>query len=481
MIGFVSCSQMDRDKTKLYNSFIGCWVDSDTTGKSIEDLSIWKFSLDPNDNLLLSQYEPGTQCRAWVGIDKFKVKGNSLSWYEFKAKVAEDTKTIKLEYITPSGNTIPFTLYHFEKANDFMTKLEKSVAKSYSYLVPVKLNDGLFCTGLSNVNMDSKKIESALNDIINGDYDDIHSILALKDGNLVLEEYFNDKGKLHSKFINDLYRNRVHHLSSVTKSVISAVVGIAIDKGYIRHINEPIYKYFPEYQALFDSAKKKILLTHVLTMSTGLEWDEFSYSFSDPRNSAYQWKRSSDNLKFYLERELASPPGNVFNYSGGCMMLLAEIIHRATGVQIDRFAEQYLFNPIGIKKYKWLGNDSLVTNNSGGLALRPRDMAKIGQLFLDGGKWKGEQIISKDWVINSTKQQISAGNSGYGYQWWIRSFQADGKKLDSFYAIGLDGQFIIVIKELKMVIVFTGANFGDDWSSNVYKIVEKYIIPAIKV
>ena len=481
LISLMSCTEEGTDKTKIYKSFVGCWVESDTSGKSIEDLSIRKFSLDSGNRLLLSQYEPGTQCRAWVGINEFEVKGDYLYWYEFKAKVAEDNKTMQLDYITPSGRTIPFTLLRYEKASNFMTKLETSVAKSYSYSIPVKMNDGLTCTALSNVNMDHKKIESVVNNIIDGDYDDIHSILIYKDGNLALEEYFNDKGKLHSEFINNLYCNRVHHLSSVTKSVISALVGIAIDKGYIRDINEPIYKYFPEYEALFDSTKKKILLKHVLTMSTGLKWDEFTYPFSDPRNSAYQWKKSPDNLGFYLARDLVSAPGQTFNYSGGCMMLLAEIIHRTTGLPVDRFAEKHLFNPLGIKKYKWLGSDTLVTNHSGGLALRPRDMVKIGKLFLDDGRWGNNQIISKDWVMNSSRQQISVGSTGYGYQWWMRSFQADGKKMNSFYAIGLDGQFIIVIRELNMVLVFTGANFGDDWSSNVYKIIEKYIIAATKL
>lgn len=481
LISLASCTEEGTDKIKIYKSFVGCWVESDTSGKSIEDLSIRKFSLDSENKLSLSQYDPGTQCRAWVGINEFSMKGDFLYWYEFKAKVSGDNNTMRLDYITPSGKTVPFTLYRYEKANDFMTKLETSVAKSYSYSIPVKMNDGLTCTALPNVNMDYEKIESVVNNIIDGDYDDIHSILIYKDGNLALEEYFNDKGKLHSEFINNLYRNRVHHLSSVTKSVIGALVGIAINKGYIKDINEPIYKYFPEYQTLFDSAKKEILLKHVLKMSTGLKWNEFSYPFSDPGNSAYGWKRSPDNLKFYLGRELVSPPGQTFNYSGGCMMLLAEIVRRTTGLPIDKFAEKYLFNPLGIKKYKWLGNDSLVTNHSGGLALRPRDMVKIGKLFLDDGRWKNNQIISEDWVMNSTRQQISAGSTGYGYQWWTRSFQADGNKIDSFYAIGLDGQFIIVIRELNMVLVFTGANFGDDWSSNVYKIIEKYIIPAIKV
>ncbi|HUU05104.1 MAG TPA: serine hydrolase [Patescibacteria group bacterium] len=473
-----SCiAQQDKEQT-IKQNFVGCWVDSDTLGKSIEDLSIRKFSFNSKNQLTLSQYEPSIQCRAWTGINEFKIKGEYLYWYEFRAKVAADKKTIQLEYITSSGATIPFTLIRYDQANDFMTKLESSEGESYSYQIPKTTYDGWECADLSTVQMGNKRIVDLMNDIMNGEYDDIHGVLIVKNGKLVVEEYFNDKGKLHGDFVNDLYRDRLHHQSSVAKSVISALFGIAIDNGYIKDINEPLFKFFPEYFSLFDSAKKSILLKHVLTMSTGLKWNEFAYPFTDPRNSAFQWKLSKDNLKFYLERDMMSVPGTAFNYSGGCMMLLAEIVRRATGLAIDRFAETHLFNTIGVSKYKWLGNDTLVTNHSGGIGLRARDMAKLGLLFLNNGKWQGKKVVSEDWVLHSTDSKINTGYTGYGYQWWIRSFQVNDKTLTSFYAIGLGGQFILGIRELNMVLVFTGANFGGDWSSNVYKIVEEYILPS---
>jgi CubicO group peptidase (beta-lactamase class C family) len=440
-----------ESESAVYQSVEGLWTSSDDLDLPLEEMSLMSFSLDSDGRLLLSQYEADPQCRVWFGLDDFRVEDGFLKWFEFRAKVMPDSNTMRMDYFPPDGQPIPFTLRRLDRGEDFMMKLEGSTARGYSYKMPEKTGDGWQCVDAAGAGFDMEKIDGLMRDIIDGEYGDIHSVLVVKDGRLAVEEYFNDGGRLHGPFITELYRDRPHHQSSVAKSEISAIVGIALDEGYIENLDVPIHEFFPEYAELFDAEKRKITLRHVLTMSTGLEWDESTHSFKDPRNSAFHWRLSGDRIRYYLERPLVSELGNRFTYSGGCMMLLG----------------------------KWLGEDTLVTNHSGGIGLRPRDMAKIGILFVDEGRWKGQQVISKEWTVESTKTRFDMGDSGYGYQWWTRRLDVDGKTYSCFYAIGGGGQFIFGFRDFDLVAVFTGSNYGSRWSAYVYEMMEKYILPAV--
>jgi CubicO group peptidase (beta-lactamase class C family) len=472
-------SGLSESESAVYRSVVGIWTSSEDLDLPLEEMSLLSFSLDPNGRLLLSQYEADTQWRVWFGIDDFRVEDGFLKWHEFRAKVMPDSNTMRMDYFPPSGEPIPFTLRRLDRAEAFMTKLEASTAEGYNYKMPEVTGDGWQCVDAAGAGLDMEKIDGLMRDIIDGDYGDIHSVLVVKDGKLAVEEYFNDSGRLHSPFITELYRDRPHHQSSVAKSEISAIIGIALEQGYIRDLDVPIHEFFPEYAELFDTGKRKITLRHVLTMSSGLEWDESSHPHTDSRNSAFHWRTSEDRIRYYLERPLVDEPGTRFNYSGGCMMLLGEIVRRATGVTVEEFGAEHLFQPLGITRYKWLGEETLVTNHSGGLGLRPRDMAKIGLLFVDEGLWRGQQVISKEWTVESTKTRFDRKNTGYGYQWWTRRFEVDGKTYSCFYAIGGGGQFIFGFRDLDLVVVFTGANSGGRWSAYVYKMMEKYILPAV--
>jgi CubicO group peptidase (beta-lactamase class C family) len=463
-----------ESESAVYRSVVGGWTSSEDLDLPLEEMSLMSFSLDSDGRLLLSQYEAGPQCRVWFGIDDFRVEDGFLKWFEFRAKMMPDSNTMRMDYSPPDGQPIPFTLRRLDRADDFMMKLEASTAKGHDYNVPEETGDGWQCVDAAGAGFDMVKIDGLLSDIIDGEYGDIHSVLVVKDGELAVEEYFNDGGRLHSPFITELYRDRPHHQSSVAKSEISAIVGIALEQGYIRDLDVPIHEFFPEYAELFDAGKRKITLRHVLTMSAGLEWDESTHPHTDPRNSAFHWRTSGDRIAYYLERPLVSEPGTRFNYSGGCMMLLGEIVRRATGMTVEEFGAEHLFQSLGITKYKWLGEDSLVTNHSGGVGLRPRDMAKIGLLFVDEGRWKGQQVISEDWAVESTKARFDRKAAGYGYQWWTRRFTVDGKTYSCFYAIGGGGQFIFGFRDIDLVVVFTGANSGRRWSASLDRRLLKY-------
>jgi CubicO group peptidase (beta-lactamase class C family) len=192
----------------------------------------------------------------------------------------------------------------------------------------------------------------------------------------------------------------------------------------------------------------------------------------------------ADFSRYVLERPVAMPPGTKFVYNSGISLMLGEIVRKVSKLPADKFAERYLFSPLGITNYYWQKAPNGVVNTLGGLWLRPRDMAKIGQLFLNGGRWNGKQIVSEEWVKESTKQQVGAGQlpawfsaDGYGYQWWLGSFQVRGQTFESYSARGQGGQFIIIFPALQTVAVFTGWN-DNELLGQPLDMIRKYILPA---
>ena len=277
----------------------------------------------------------------------------------------------------------------------------------------------------------------------------IHSLLILKNGRLVYEKYF-----------NSFERDQLHPVFSVTKSVSSALIGITIDKKFIKNVNKKVRSFFPQYKNIsWKNGKEKITLEDVLCMTTGLEWIE-NIPYSDRKNSHNRMCRQRDWIRFVLERPMVYQPGEKFVYNTGTSNLMALIINRQTGMGIDRFAEKYLFEPLGISRAEWIrdphGNPCSGGTN-GGLYLRTVDIAKIAYLFLKNGKWMGKTVISEEWIKKSTTKQ--KGNNWYGYQWWLDSGYIKGKKISFYQAVGYGGQKIAVLPSIEMVVVITSGNY----------------------
>ena len=215
----------------------------------------------------------------------------------------------------------------------------------------------------------------------------ISSILLVRDGELVFEKYFGTQT-----------RDTLHNTSSAAKSITSALIGIAIDKGYIASEEQRVLPYFPEYQgkiANWDPRKEDIRIRDILSMTSGMKCNE---------DAMYE---TDDWVKFYLDQPMVQAPANSFSYNTCGVVVLGSIITRASGMRVPAFAERYLFKPMDIVSVKWpitnsLGNQGLAMTG-GGLRLRPRDMAKFGQLFLDNGVWAGRQPISPQWITTSTR------------------------------------------------------------------------------
>ena len=302
--------------------------------------------------------------------------------------------------------------------------------------------------------MDSEKLAQML-DAIQEQKLGFHGLLVIRNGYIVSETYF-----------GSYQQDTRHELYSVTKSFVATLIGIALDKGYIEGIDQRILDFFPDRAfANLDSQKEEMTLEDVLTMRTGLDWQE--------GNAAYGAMYSSpDWVKFMLDKPMILPAGSQFNYCSGCSHLLSAILQQTTGMNTGDFAEQTLFKPLGISNVKWDRDETGIPIGGWGLQITPRDMAKLGYLYLQNGQWDGEQIVSSQWVENATQTHTETDSDlGYGYQWWTYP------SLAAYTALGLYGQTIFVVPEVDLVIVTTAEMDNHD---EIFQLIEQYILPAVQ-
>lgn len=337
--------------------------------------------------------------------------------------------------------------------------------RPYAYRKPLEVRGGWDVTSLEEAGIGAEHLAAMMNDIYEN-YDYVHSILIVKDGKLVFEEYMNGWDPL-----------RLHRLQSVTKSVTSTLTGIAIREGIIGSLRDPLHEYLPEYSALFDEAKKGITIEHLLTMSAGFDWNELETYYADPENcDAHAANASGDFIEFVLERPIVSDPGARWYYNSGYPNMLGHIIEQESGMGLIEFAFDHLFDPIGIRRAYWQPTPGTSRPScAGGLRLMSRDMARYGQLHLNGGKWAGEQVLPPDYVAASTTQQIETGlDGGYGYTWWIH----EQEEFSAYLASGTGGQYIVCIPALNTVVVTT-AVYHTDKSDDVVGLLLKYVVSAL--
>jgi len=262
-----------------------------------------------------------------------------------------------------------------------------------------------------------------------------------------------------------------HIIHSCTKSVVSALVGIAIEEGYIESVEQPVLDFFPDRTtANLDPNKEAMTLEDVLTMSTGWECrDSYLYRW----RGLNQMRASQDWVQFMLDLPMAEEPGTRFEYCNGASFLLSAIIQETTGKSALEFAQEHLFGPLDISDVNWPVNPQGINIGWGELHMLPHDMAKIGYLYLNEGVWDGQQIVPPAWVAASSAKQISATlQDGYGYQWGV-----DDSGL--YMALGYAGQFIFVIPEQDMVAVFT-SDLDDQDFYVPQSLLDDFIIPAAK-
>ena len=294
-----------------------------------------------------------------------------------------------------------------------------------------------------NHNLDSNALNTLHNTL---DTTNVYASVIVKDGYIV-DEYYKE----------GYDENSVFTLQSTSKSITSALIGIAIDRGYIESVDVPISNYFPQILESDSQYLKQITIWHLLTHTTGID-------ASDTTNWE-DWLASDNWVEYVLNRPVTARPGTVFNYFTGNTHLLSAILQQATGKTAYEFGKENLFDYLDMDSVECSTDPQGISDGGNGFAMNVYDMAKFGQLFLNQGFWNGEQIISEQWIEESTSTQFtrSSGSADYGYQWWVRTF--GNQNYDAYFAQGHWGQYIFVVPDLELVVVFTSHHEG---SSSMY-------------
>jgi CubicO group peptidase (beta-lactamase class C family) len=311
-----------------------------------------------------------------------------------------------------------------------------------------------------------------------------NGVVIVRHGILVYEAYFTDHdqrwpqqhwGETLPSLPHDA--GTKHDLQSITKSVVGLLVGIARDRGMIGSLKTPALSFFPNYGDLGDPAKAQITVRALLTMTAGLRWPYRPYL-----SMARETDAASDPYRFVLEQPLLAKPGTWWHYNNGSAEVVGGVLQKATGRPVDQFAKEALFDPLGITDWEWGKMASGNPGASWGLRLRPRDLAKIGQLVLDHGVWHGQQIVSAAWIKEMTTPQVVRPKFIFGYLWWLDRRSVVGRDFDLIYGSGWGGQCLYIVPSLDLVVVVTAGvyNFdgqGDqDLAGNT--VLTKFVLPA---
>ena len=342
--------------------------------------------------------------------------------------------------------------------------------------VPVARDDGWPVTSINEDKLIDRGALCRMADRLSASSDaNIHAVLVARSGKLVFERYFRGSdeipGRIYGRRVENVTfdADTLHNIKSASKSVASLAVGIAIDRGLIGSVNEPIFGFFPELSDLRSPEKERIQLVHALTMSMGLEWVEATPDTGDDNNDEARMHRAWDPCRYVLGLAATAPAGQEFFYNTGALALVSAIIRKATGRPLDEFARETLFEPLGITGVEW-DRYKGDTDAGGGLRLRPRDMAKIGQLVLAGGRWNDRQIVPRGWIETSTAPKIKATDGlSYGYLWWLGRSVLHGREVHWAGALGRGGQSIRIVPELDLVVVVT-AGYYQDYSPRAFQV-----------
>jgi CubicO group peptidase (beta-lactamase class C family) len=321
--------------------------------------------------------------------------------------------------------------------------------------------------GAEEAGFDAEALDQLTEDIAAGEFPNTHAVLVEYDGTLVYERYFSGSDERWGDPIpaRAMGLDSLHDLRSISKSVTSALLGIALATGFDAAVSRPVAEYLPELDV--DEAHRGITLHHMLTMTPGLDWNEMTVPYTDSTNDEIRLYSVSDPAEEVLQRPLVHRPGDTWYYSGGSTQVLATIISELTGQTIDDFARERLFAPLGIGDFEWLGPDGWTPDNPAamsGLRLTARDLAKIGSVYLHAGRWQGRQIVPEEWVARSSERHVpeigdwsSGGLWGYGYQWWIGDWPT-GQRVIAGVGNGNQRLFVVPSERLAVTVFAGGYN-----------------------
>ena len=311
----------------------------------------------------------------------------------------------------------------------------------------------------------------------------IHAVVVARRGKLVLERYFSGEDERWVDGSVHFSPGDLHDVRSISKSVTSLLVGIARGEGKFPPLQSSVLDFFPEYADLRTPENARITFQNLLTMSHGLLWNE-SKPWDDPANNERQMLEAKDPYRYVMEQPMALPSGELFNYCGGATSLLGAALAKGVSRGIDAYAAERLFGPLAIADFEWLGfTGSTEIAAFGGLRLRPRDLAKIGQLMADDGCWNGKQVLPPGWVEESTRPRANTEGYGslyYGYQWWLGRSLLGGHDLSWVAGFGNGGQRLFVVPDLDLVVEINAAHYGSPLQGLIpIAILNRFVLPAV--
>ena len=332
--------------------------------------------------------------------------------------------------------------------------------------------------------------------IASGDLGHVDSMLIIRHGKMVYEKHYErdyvaiNKGQNPAVDIYNYYSpkyhpfyqdTRLHSMQSTTKSVQSAIFGVAMQNGFAFDLDKSILSYFEDYEiANVDARKKNITLRHMLNMRAGFDWDESSTAYNDAENAFLLMTLSDDWVKYVLDLPMAYEPGEEFFYNSGVSLVLSAIFQKITGTDVASYGGEHLFQPMGITDFYWKKTPQGVSDGQEGLYITSSDLAKLGQLMLNGGLWNQKQLVSPDWMSKMTQPHAEGGEvskPGYGFQWWFSPLGNDSSSM-LMAGRGYGGQLLLIDREHDTVVVFTGWNiYGEGLSRSVY---QESILPALE-
>jgi CubicO group peptidase (beta-lactamase class C family) len=351
---------------------------------------------------------------------------------------------------------------------------------------PTALDDGWSIASPESVGLDGARlcaIAARLKEV----EANVHAVVIVRHGKLVFEQYFSgpdERWDVAGQY--DFDATTKHDMRSASKSVISLLVGIAIDRKLIASAEEPVVKFFPEYASVKSPGWDQVTLRHLLTMSSGMQWDE-NRTWNHPKNDEPHLGFEPDPIRYILSKPIAKPTDTVWTYNGGGTDLLGHILERVSGKPLEAFAREVLFGPMGITDFEWRNyprNGKLAS--AIGLRMRPRDAAKIGQLVLNRGDWAGKPITSPGWIEQSLRPRFQAigyfsGLFFYGQQWWLGRSIAQETEVKWIAAMGSGGQRLFIVPDRDLVVMTTaGLYFAPRQGDGALDMLTKYILPAVR-
>ncbi len=385
--------------------------------------------------------------------------------------------TIKIPVLFPqvAGKTLSLELSPGMDYSIPRVDAQGKPVTEYHYQAPSPMGDGMETASLAETGGNPASLGAMVNAVLMGTFPNTHSILLLRHGKLVLEEYFYGYGP-----------GDEHQMQSTSKSILSILFGIAQDQDLVT-IGKKLFDYFPDYrvQAGWDDRKNRITLGTLLSMTSGFDCDDGTYRKEGGSGCTIDMLNSPHWLDFCLSKPMAHEPGRHYAYCTSCLSILSAVLAKRSGMPLPNFAQKYLYDPLDIPAPTWLTGPDGTTEAGSTFWLRPRDMAKLGLLYLDNGKWKGSTVVSSKWVEESTRPQpIPADGKpwptfeGYGYLWWTRHLHSAKGETFVYYANGKGGQYIIVVPSLDLVCVMTAGYYRNVSSDQGLELFKQFVLDS---